>query len=89
MMYYDNGAWHPWVAALMWAGMILFWAFVIFGVVWLVRSSGPSQSSGTANPPPPDPERILQERLARGEIDTDEYRQRLEVLRGKVPVTTK
>ena len=86
-MYYDNGAWHPWVAALMWVGMILFWAFVVFGVVWLIRGSGQGQS--TPQVAPPDPERILQERLARGEIDGDEYRQRLEVLRGYVPVATK
>jgi putative membrane protein len=65
--------------------MIIFWAFVIFGVVWLVRSTGQT----TKAPQPPDPERILQERLARGELDADDYRQRLDLLRGKVPVQTK
>jgi putative membrane protein len=32
-------------------------------------------------PPPPTAEQVLAERFARGEIDADEYRQRLDTLR--------
>lgn len=78
MMYWDgNGTWHPWMAALMWLGMILFWAIVVFGVVWFVRSSGVSRQG----PEAPDPERILQERLARGEIDGEEFQRRRDLIR--------
>ena len=55
--------------------MLLFWIFVIAGIVWLVLTlsrqqqfrSGGAESSAL---------RILEERLARGEIETDEFRTR-------------
>jgi putative membrane protein len=80
--WYGDGGWHPWLVVLMWLGMVVFWGLVIFGVVWFVRGS---RQSGPTVLQPPEPERILQERFARGEIDADEYRHRLDVLRGKVP----
>jgi uncharacterized membrane protein len=45
-------------------------ALVVWVAMNLFRGSG-------RNAPPPGPEQILKERLARGEIDTDEY-QRLQ-----------
>ena len=36
-------------------------------------------------PPPPTAEQVLAERFARGEIDADEYRQRLDMLRQAEP----
>jgi putative membrane protein len=43
-------------------------------------AAGPA--AGPAGPPrAPDPERLLAERFARGELDEDEYRRRLAVLR--------
>ena len=57
--------------------MLLFWGAVIWMVVTVVRHS-------TASPSPHStahPERTLAERYARGEIDEDEYRHRLDVLR--------
>jgi putative membrane protein len=68
MMFYDgNGGWHPWMLALMLVGMLLFWALVIWGAVFLFRGSGSgSRDSGQA-----DPEQILKERLGRGEISTE------------------
>lgn len=56
--------------------MLGFWVFVIALVVWLVLTVTRSQNQGT---PPSSADtglRILQERLARGEIDADEYRLR-------------
>jgi putative membrane protein len=63
--------------------MIAFWGAIILVAVLLIRRSDhPSQSQthGTPTPPRLTPQDILAERLARGEIDPDEYRQRLEAL---------
>jgi len=55
--------------------MLLFWAFVVGGIVWIVRGSRHAAlpASGTAR-------QILDERFARGEIGEDEYRQRRSLL---------
>ena len=57
--------------------MLLFWVFVIAGIVWLVlalsRSQFPRGGESSAL-------RILEERLARGEIDAEEFRARRAVL---------
>jgi putative membrane protein len=83
MYWYGDGGWHPWLVVLMWLGMVVFWGLVAVGVIWLVRSSRQSTPPALQ---PAEPERILQERLARGEIDADEYRQRRDVLRGTLPI---
>ncbi|MFJ4691556.1 SHOCT domain-containing protein [Streptomyces sp. NPDC088766] len=78
MFWYDHdvGGW-GWFA--MSAGMILFWALVITVVVLLIRAlNSPRQHTHT--PAAPTPEEILRERLARGEIDEEEYRRRLGAL---------
>lgn len=74
--FHDGGAW--WV--LMPVLMLAFWGLVIWGVVTVVRIAerGQPPSGGTS-----DPERILGERYARGEIDTSEYQQRLATLRDR------
>jgi putative membrane protein len=66
--------------ALMGIGMILFWALIILGLIALVRylqtaGDRPREERAT-------PEDLLAERLARGEIDEQEYRQRLDTLHG-------
>lgn len=53
--------------------MVAWWVFVVAGIVWLVltltRAQGaPPGTSGAL--------RILEERLARGEIDAEEFRTR-------------
>ena len=62
-------------------------AAVVIGVVWLIvagpRRSGTDRVRGDAS----KPEQILAERLARGEIDVDEYRLRLAALRERSPRT--
>ena len=61
-------------------GMVLFWALLITVAVLLYRSL----TVGPQQPPthvPPSPEQLLAERFARGEIDEEEYRRRLSVLR--------
>lgn len=56
------------------AWMLLFWVFVIAGIVWLVLTLSRSQTrehdSGR------DAVQILEVRLARGEIDAEEFRTR-------------
>lgn len=74
----------PWGFALMSVSNVLFWGLVIVGVILLVRYVGRSdrpeggQSNGRATP-----EQVLAERFAAGEIDEEEYRHRLDVLRGR------
>lgn len=52
----------------------LFWAIVLIGGFVLLRRRGPRLRGG------PTAEDVLAERYAKGEIDADEYQQRLGVL---------
>jgi putative membrane protein len=81
-MYWYGDHISGWGYALMTVGMVLFWGLIVVGVVALVRYLGRSGQQ-TAAPPlvRPTPEQVLAERFARGEIDEDEYRQRLDTLR--------
>ena len=59
--------------------MILFWAVIIVCIVFAIRylttgKVGPVERAGG------DPLKILQERYARGEIDTEEFEERKRVL---------
>ena len=69
-----GGGW--WWMTLM---MVVFWGGVIWLAVSFTRRSGQAPSHQTLTPPPA-PAQILAERLARGEIDADDYRTRLEAL---------
>ncbi len=70
MMFWNGGGWPFWEVALMWAGMIAFWGLLIWAVYALITNA-------TRRPDPEhrgeDARRILDERLARGEIDTEDY----------------
>jgi putative membrane protein len=57
-------------------GMLAFWGLVIWAILALVRST-----AGDGARRETTPEQILAERFARGEIDEDEYRRRLDALR--------
>jgi putative membrane protein len=89
----DAVMWHgDWSGAdwlLMGFGMLLFWALVVAGIVWLVRNSGSDRradDAGGVDPgrpadrPGPTAQEILDERYARGEIGDDEYRTRRDTL---------
>ncbi|WP_285580042.1 SHOCT domain-containing protein [Actinoallomurus iriomotensis] len=70
-----------WGYGFMTISVVLFWAVLILGVVALVRYLGRSgQRDGTSSARP-TPEQLLAERFARGEIDAEEYRERLHTLR--------
>ncbi|MET9041754.1 SHOCT domain-containing protein [Streptomyces sp. NPDC003328] len=76
MFWYDHDV-SGWGWFAMSAGMILFWALIITVAVLLFRAlNRPQEHTGA----PPAPEDILRERLARGEIDEDDYRRRLNAL---------
>lgn len=64
-----------------WMFMILFWVLVLAGVIALVRwlfvgASRPGRNM--SSPVQRTPTDILRERYARGEIDREEFMQRLE-----------
>lgn len=56
-----------------WLVMLAFWVFVIAGIVWLVLTFGRPQQRGGGET---SAMHILEERLARGEIDVEEFRTR-------------
>ena len=77
MMFWYGGGWPFWEVALMWVGMIAFWGLLIWAVFALVISitgrpgrGGPGDGERRGD----DVRHILDERLARGEIDMDKYR---------------
>jgi putative membrane protein len=63
--------------------MILFWVVVIAGIILAIRylttgKVGPSERTAS------DPLEILQERYARGEIDTEEFEERKRALQSGI-----
>ena len=64
-----------WAWLLMTLGILGFWALVAVVAVALLRRPGPRDQQQR-----PGAEELLAERLARGEIDADECRQRLQTL---------
>ncbi len=80
-----GGGW--WVGGVM---MLAFWALVVVGVVWLVRSltgtagragTGLGSAPGEGHATPSRALAILEERFARGELSAEEFRRMREELR--------
>ena len=82
MMFWYGGGWAWWQAGLMWLAMIAFWVLLIWAIYALVTgvTRRPGQAAPDGQPQPRDARRILDERLARGEIDTEEYQRLRDVL---------
>ena len=79
MWWYGNGnGMDGWGYGLMTVSMVLFWGLVIYGVITLIRYLARQDRSVAARP---SPEQLLAERFAHGQIDEQEYRQRLDALR--------
>lgn len=73
-----GGGW--WIVMMI--GMLLFWGAVIFGIIWLVRSSSDGWKFGRRE----TSFEILERRFAEGAISADEYQERRAVLtRGAKP----
>ncbi|HET6875279.1 MAG TPA: SHOCT domain-containing protein [Acidimicrobiales bacterium] len=80
MMWYGDGnvAWWGWL--LMSVGMVAFWGFVIWAV-WAIASGMTRRPGG--EPPARGAKELLDERLARGEIDSEEYRHLRDLMAGR------
>ena len=67
MMDWDGGMGGSW-----WLLMPVFWGLLIIGIVWAVASLFPARGGRTEGVPQ-RPEEILDQRLARGDIDSSTY----------------
>ncbi len=93
MWYWGGGGVQWWGWLLMSLGMVAFWGLVIWAVWYLATSL--TQSSHPIRRPR-EAKHILDERLARGEIDAEEYRRLRDLMRsdevradnGQTPVGT-
>jgi putative membrane protein len=84
MMFWDGGGWAWWQAGLMSVAMIAFWALLIWVVYALVTGSigRTRQPEHGEQGRSDDARRILDQRLARGEIDTEEYQRLRDLIAG-------
>lgn len=75
--WYHNG--HFWG---MHFGWWIFWILLLAAVIWIFSRSAAGRSSDPqAHTSRDDPEEILRRRFAAGDIDRDEYEERLQELR--------
>jgi putative membrane protein len=72
-MHGDVSGW--WMIVMM-PLMLLFWAGVVFGIVWIARGGFDSRREERRE----TPTEILERRFAEGAISPDEYRERREVI---------
>lgn len=78
-MWYWGGGVHWWGWLLGGVAMLAFWGLIVWAIWYFVTSvtrrddRGDRRPLGGSGEPPADPLRILDERLARGEIDAEEY----------------
>jgi putative membrane protein len=70
MMFGYGSHWALWQVALMWIGMVAFVGLLVWAICALVASTSrePDQHRGN------EARHVLDQRLAKGEIDADEYR---------------
>ncbi|MFE2476027.1 SHOCT domain-containing protein [Streptomyces sp. NPDC059389] len=80
MFWYDHGmgGW-GWIAMSL--SMVLLVALAVAGVVLLLRSVDRFPSALARPPAAPSAKQVLADRFARGEIDEEEFEQRLTALR--------
>ena len=84
MMWYWGGGWHWWDWLVGVVVMVAFWAVIVWAL-WIVARGllGPRESDRhEADRGPASAMRILDERLARGEIGLEEYQSLRRVLQG-------
>ena len=76
------GSWDNWGGALvMFLVMLLFWG----GLIWLIANGIRDSRRAALTPSVPTALQQLEERFARGEIDTDEFEERRRVLASSAP----
>jgi putative membrane protein len=71
-----HGGWGWGWMALMMVPMVLFWGGLIFGIVWLIRST----ADHGPEPRTESPIEVLERRFAEGAISAEDYQARREVL---------
>jgi putative membrane protein len=79
MMWWYGSPMAGWGPLFMTVNTVLFWGLIVLAVIALFRYLNRGDRSTTSRS---TPEHVLAERFARGEIDEQEYRQRLDTLRG-------
>jgi putative membrane protein len=76
MMYWGDHGMGGWGYAMMIFNMVIFWGLLAGAAILIYRAlQGGGGTAGTDSA-----RRLLAERYARGEIDDEEYRRRLEML---------
>jgi putative membrane protein len=88
--YYDTGGthWGLWIVMIL--AVLAFFGIFAWAVVTIIRQRSGQRLGGVQSPPAggsPGPLHILDERLARGEIEIDEYARRRDLLKGSGPAT--
>ncbi|OKI12788.1 hypothetical protein [Streptomyces sp. CB03911] len=84
MRYWNDHDMGGWGFGLMAVGVLLLLGILVVVAFALSRYLGqlpPQRPPEGQTVAPPSPEQVLSERFARGEIDADEYRHRLDTLR--------
>jgi putative membrane protein len=69
------GGYHDGMGGGDWVLMAIFWITLLAVIVWAVVRLVPGRREAGHERREPEPLEILDRRLARGEIDPDEYRQ--------------
>jgi putative membrane protein len=83
MMHNWNSPWHAgtsWEAWLMFSLMIVIIVAVVVAVIYLLRAASGASTASTAGGASESPRDILKRRYAAGEIDREEYQQKLKDL---------
>ena len=89
MWWSGHWGWGGWL--VMSLGMVAFWGLVIWLFLNVIRTTSRATSrtsTDSVSPRTGTPEEILAERFARGEIDEDDYRRRLNTLHASHAVDT-
>lgn len=87
-MYWNGHDMNGWGWFTMSVGTVLLWALLITVAVLLFRTLNRAPEP-PRTPTAAAPEQLLAERFARGEIDEEQYRRSLAVLRGDGPSLAK
>lgn len=84
MLFWYGVGWVWWPVGLTWLLRIAFWALIILAIHTLLTgiTRKPDQAAPGGQRQPRDERRILDERLARGEIDAKEYQRLRDALDG-------
>ena len=85
MMWWDNGGWGVGRLVAMGLVILLFWGFLVVLTVWVVRTLAENPRHSVGYGPYADPDAVLADRFARGEITEDELRRGRALLHSSPP----